>query len=67
MFGWAVENGHLRSNPARDVRRIKYASDGFHTWTVAEVAQFLERHPIGTKSYLALCLLLFTGMRGATW
>ena len=64
MFGWAVEAGHMTTNPARDVRRIKYATDGFHTWTVAEVAQFIERHPSGTKPYLALCLLLFTGMRG---
>ncbi len=63
MFGWAVEAGHMKSNPARDVRRIKYATTGFHTWTVAEVAQFIERHPIGTKPYLALCLLLFTGAR----
>jgi integrase len=64
MFSWAVENGHMRSNPARDVRRIKYATNGFHTWTVTEVAQFIARHPIGTKPYLALCVLLFTGMRG---
>lgn len=63
MFGWGVEAGHMSANPARDVRRIKYSSAGFHTWTVAEVAQFIERHPIGTKPYLALCLLLFTGMR----
>jgi integrase len=63
MFGWAVEVGHMTANPARDVRRVKYATDGFRTWTVAEVAQFIERHPIGTKPYLALCLLLFTGMR----
>jgi hypothetical protein len=27
------------------------------------VAQFIARHPIGTKPYLALCLLLFTGAR----
>jgi integrase len=63
MFGWAVEEGHLKANPARDVRRVKYATNGFHTWTVAEVAQFIERHPIGTKPYLALCLLLFIGAR----
>lgn len=63
LFGWAVENGHMTTNPARDVRRIKYATDGFHTWTVAEVAQFIARHPAGTKPYLALCLLLFTGVR----
>jgi integrase len=58
-----VEDGHLKANPARDVRRIKYVSNGFHTWTVPEVAQFIECHPVGTKPYLALCLLLFTGMR----
>lgn len=63
MFGWAVEEGHLKGNPARDVRRIKYSTNGFHTWTVAEVAQFIERHPLGSKPYLALCLLLFTGAR----
>jgi integrase len=63
MFGWAVEEGHMKTNPARDVRRVRYATNGFHTWTVAEVAQFIERHPIGTKPYLALCLLLFTGVR----
>jgi integrase len=63
MFGWAVEDGHLKANPARDVRRVRYATDGFHTWTVAEVCQFAARHPIGTRPYLAMCLLLFTGMR----
>jgi integrase len=63
MFGWAVEENHLKANPARDVRRVRYVSNGFHTWTVAEVCQFANRHPIGTRPYLAMCLLLFTGMR----
>jgi len=63
MFGWGIENGHARVNPVRDVRRLKYASEGFHTWTVDEVRQFIIRHPIGTKAYVALCLLLFVGVR----
>jgi integrase len=63
MFGWAVENGLMDRNPARDVRRFKYATSGFHTWTVSEVAQFEERWPIGTKPRLALALLLFLGVR----
>ena len=71
MFGWAVEDGHLKANPARDVRRVRYATDGFHIWTVAEVCQFAARHPIETRPYLAMCLLLFTGMRAGdmitTW
>ena len=63
MFGWAVERSLMRSNPVRDAKPIRYASDGFHTWTPAEVKQFEERHPIGTKARLALALLLFLGVR----
>src|ERR1700730_1711270 len=63
MFGWAIEAGLLASNPARDVRRMRYASGGFHTWTVEEVRQFEARHPIGTKARLAFALLLYTGVR----
>jgi integrase len=63
MFGWAVEQSLLKANPARDVRRIKYETEGFHTWTPEEFAQFEERHPLGTKAYLALALLLYTGTR----
>jgi integrase len=63
MFGWAVTQRLMPSNPARDAERAKYASDGFHTWTIGEVRQFEERHPIGTKPRLALALLLFTGAR----
>jgi len=60
MFGWAVEHGLLRFNPAREVR---YASAGFHTWSVDEVRRFEERHPVGTKARLALALLLYLGVR----
>jgi integrase len=63
MFGWAVEGGLMRMNPAREVRRLRYATSGFHTWTVDEVRQYEARHPIGTKARLALALLLFFGVR----
>lgn len=63
MFGWAVKAKHMKSNPARDAERVSYATEGFHTWTVEEVRQFEERHPISTKARLALALLLFTGSR----
>ena len=63
MFAWAIEAGHLQRNPARDVKRLKYASDGFHTWTEEEVRQFETRHPQGSKASLALALLLYTGVR----
>ena len=63
MFGWAVEHDLLRFNPAREVRKVGYATAGFHTWTIDEVRQFEGRHPVGTKARLALALLLYLGVR----
>lgn len=63
MFGWAVENGCMPGNPARDVKKLKYATDGFRTWTVEEVQQFERHFPIGTKPRLALALMLYLGVR----
>jgi hypothetical protein len=61
VFKWGVAKGHASFNPAREVPYFKSGSEGFHTWTVEEVQQFEERHPIGTKARLALALLLYTG------
>jgi integrase len=63
MFGWAIEAELMATNPARDVKRKKYATEGFHTWTEAEVAAFEKQHPIGTKARLALALYLYLGVR----
>jgi integrase len=70
VFKWAVRKKgsdgkpFASHNPARDVPLLKSNNpDGYHTWTVDEVCQFEERHPIGTKARLALALLLYTGQR----
>lgn len=63
LCGWGVDHDYLPTNPARDVRSIKSVTGGYYTWTVTDVEQFLQRHPIGTKACLALSLLLFTGAR----
>jgi integrase len=62
-YAIAAEIPGAERNPARDVPYIKSGSQGFHTWTIDEVRQYIEKHPIGTKAYLALALLLFTGQR----
>jgi integrase len=49
--------------PGEEVKRVKYATEGFHTWTEEEVRQFEARHPLGTKPRLALAMLMFTGTR----
>ncbi len=63
MFGWAVENELAEVNPALRIKKVNKSSTGFHTWTVAEVQQYIARHPPGTKPYLFLNLALFTGLR----
>ena len=64
VLNWAVEQELMASNPARDISKLAPLNpDGFHTWTIEEVQQYEKRHPIGTKAYLAMALLLFTGVR----
>ena len=63
VFKFGVRKKFAPFNPARDVPYIRTGSAGYHTWTVDEVRQFEERHPIGTKARLALALLCFTGQR----
>lgn len=63
MFGWAVEDGLMRSNPAREIRRISYPTDGVHTWTPEEARRFEDHYPIGTTPRLAFALLLYLGVR----
>lgn len=64
VFKWAMDAlPNIEVNPAAAVPYLSSGSDGFHTWTVDEVVQFAERHPRGSKARLALCLLLFTGVR----
>jgi integrase len=45
------------------VRFKAIKSDGHHTWTDGEIAQFEARHPVGTKARLALALGVYTAQR----
>jgi integrase len=63
MMQHAVEIGLRADDPTRDVKAIRVKSQGFHSWTEDEIAQFEARHPIGSKARLAFALLLYTGQR----
>lgn len=65
VFKWAIEEQEpgVTANPARDVKYLKGRQGGHHSWSVDEVSQYEQRHPIGTKARLALALLLYTGQR----
>jgi integrase len=63
MFNWAVDKKHAQQNPAIGVKKINTESDGWHTWTPAEVDAYRANHKIGTKARLALELMLNVGAR----
>jgi integrase len=66
LFAWASspEYGYAKSNPARDVSRLRGTNpDGIQAWTEADAVLYEARHPIGTKARLAFDLLLYTGVR----
>jgi integrase len=60
---FAVKRGWLRTDPTANVKQRIIKSDGFHTWTDDEIAQFEAHHPVGSKPRLALALLLYTAQR----
>ena len=59
----AIALGWLDSDPTAGVEPLAYRSDGYATWTEAEIAAYRDRHPSGTTARLALELLLNTGQR----
>lgn len=63
LFNFAVkhEMAGQKHNPARLADRRKENLDGYHTWTLAEIEQFLAHHAPGTAARLAALLILNTG------
>jgi integrase len=60
---WCESRKLVRSDPTWGIRLKTPKSDGHHTWTQDEIAQFEAHHPIGTKARLALALGLYTAQR----
>jgi integrase len=59
----AVDIKLRTDDPTRDVKAIRVKSDGYHSWTEDEIAQFEKHHPVGSRARLAFALLLFSGQR----
>lgn len=53
----------LKDDPTLGIRLRSIKSDGHHSWTEEEIAQFERFHPIGSRERLALALALYTGQR----
>ena len=58
--------GHARDarqQPGRRHQKVQSHGEGHHSWSESEIAQFEERHPVGSKARLALDLGLYTAQR----
>jgi hypothetical protein len=49
VFAWAMEAEHITTNPARDVSYKRRVTEGHHTWTEEEIAQFESHHAVRLK------------------
>ena len=53
----------IRQDPTLGIRLPRTKTDGFHTWSEEQLAQFEAAHPIGSKARLALALGIYTAQR----
>ena len=63
LFKWALAEDRVPEDPTLGVTRVKIESTGYPTWSEAEIAQYRQRHPLGTMARLAMELLLTTAAR----
>tara|TARA_R110002074_G_scaffold262994_1_gene435091 strand:+ start:8663 stop:9760 length:1098 start_codon:yes stop_codon:yes gene_type:complete len=63
LMTFAVAIDMIVKDPMTQTKPFKVRSGGYHTWTEEEIAQYQQRHELGTKARLALELLLWTGQR----
>lgn len=63
LYRFALRYDLHDDNPAEKVEYLKGNPEGFHSWTLDEIARFEEAHPVGTQARLALALAIYTGQR----
>lgn len=66
LMRFAVSIGAHKIDPTEGIKLGKAPkSDGYHTWTDAEIKQYREHWPLGTQQRLAMELALETTLRRA--
>jgi integrase len=63
VLNYAVSERMIASNPAVGVKRYRASSQGVHTWSEDEIAQYQTTHAVDTRAGLALALALYTAQR----
>jgi integrase len=66
LMQFAVKVGMLQHDPTAGIDRVKLPNtEGHHSWTDDEIAQYEAKHPIGSRARLAMALVLNTALRGS--
>jgi integrase len=63
LYGWARSVDAVAVNPAKEIKKIRRKTTGYHTWSLSELRAYTTKHPRGTMAYLALALMLLHGLR----
>ena len=63
MYDWAVERKYIPENTAKGIKQIYRKGDGATPWKAADVKKFFATHKYGSKPYIAMNVLLWTGCR----
>ncbi len=63
VMKWAIGDGMITVNPVTAAKKISTKTDGYRTWSDADIAAYRAHWPEGTPQRLSMELLLFTGMR----
>lgn len=64
LFRWALANEHVTVDPTYGVTNPKKRlGEGFPAWTEDDVSRFEHQWPQGTRQYVWLQVLLYTGLR----
>jgi integrase len=61
LMNFALTTEEIAINPTWGIKKFKEGTH--HTWTEAELAQFEQAWPLGTKERTAYALALYTGQR----
>ena len=64
LMRFTVDMGLIKSDPTAGIKAAKPPkTEGWHSWTEAEIGQFEAFHLIGSKPRLAMALMLYTAIR----
>lgn len=63
MYEWAIERNYIKENTAKGIKPIYRKGNGATPWKGEDVKKFFKKHKQGSKAYIAMNILLWTGCR----